>query len=81
LPSSKVWYGVIELSVTLEAYTCIVLSYKELVAACNIAEIIIFNVSLLVFLYRRTTFYLHTCILSIARIEGCVLQDKVFIIV
>lgn len=81
LLSAKVWHGVLELSVILEAYMCIVLSYKEHVAACNIAEIIIFNVSQLVFLYRMTTFYLHACIVSTSKTEGCVLQDKVFIIV
>lgn len=27
--SAKIWYGVLELSVTLEAYTCIALSYKD----------------------------------------------------
>jgi hypothetical protein len=53
----------------------------SLVAVCNIAEIAIFNVPQLVFLYRRTTFYLHVCIRKTARIEDCVWQDKVFITV
>ena len=55
LLSAKLWYEVLELSVTPEAYTCIVLGLQEcsLVATCNIAEIIIVsNVSQLVFLYR-----------------------------
>jgi hypothetical protein len=60
---------------------CFELQGCSLVAASNIAEIIIFNVSQLVFLYSSAKFYLHVCVLSTARTEDCVLQDKVFVIV
>lgn len=75
LLSAKVWYGVLELSVILEVYTCIALSYKDV----HLMQFVIMLILLLFLtfrssyiLYKRTKFYLRACMLSTARIEGCV---------
>jgi hypothetical protein len=53
-----VWYGVLELLVTVVAYTCVALRLQvcSVVATYNIAEIIVFNVSQLVFCTEGPSF-------------------------
>jgi hypothetical protein len=52
LLSAKVWYGVLELSVTLEAYTCIALSYRDV----HLLQLVIL-LKLLLFLTFRSSYF------------------------